>query len=77
MTAYDANKSEKTAVDLSKAAGHIAAEYVYLYPPGIPYLVPGEKITPEMITLLLEYQKRGFVLKGLKDTEGQTILVVL
>ena len=30
---------------LEESAGKIAAEFVYLYPPGIPIIVPGEQIT--------------------------------
>lgn len=38
--------------ELEEAAGRICAEYVVLYPPGIPLLVPGEIIQPEIIQRL-------------------------
>ncbi len=37
-----------------KAAGRIAAEYVWSYPPGIPLLVPGEEITPAFLRCIGE-----------------------
>ena len=47
------------------AQGHIAAEYAYIYPPGIPFVVPGEKITEEVITYLNKYEQSGFVIEGI------------
>ncbi len=41
---------EWLAVD--QAAGRIAAEYVWAYPPGIPLLVPGEEITPSFLACI-------------------------
>ena len=76
MTAYTADKAEKTELPLGKAADRIAGEYVYLYPPGIPYLVPGEKITEDMVSLLVSLRQQGFSLRGMKDKRGQIIWVV-
>lgn len=47
--------------------GCISAEYAYLYPPGIPLIVPGERISSELIELLEYYQKAGFEIEGLKE----------
>lgn len=38
-------------VKLKEAAGRIAAEYAWAYPPGIPVLAPGERITENMISV--------------------------
>ena len=46
------------------AEARISAEYAYLYPPGIPLIVPGERISPETISLLLQYQAAGFLIEG-------------
>lgn len=40
------------AVPLHQAAGRIAAASAGLYPPGIPLVCPGERISPEVISLL-------------------------
>ena len=47
------------------APGHVAAEYAYIYPPGIPFIVPGEKITEEVIAYLNKYEQSGFTIEGL------------
>ena len=58
---------------LAQAAGKISGEYVYLYPPGIPLVVPGEQISENMVKTFLWYQSRGFSLQGLEDYEGKNI----
>lgn len=47
-----------------RAEGRISAEYAYLYPPGIPLIVPGERISKETVSLLLQYQAAGFLIEG-------------
>lgn len=46
--------------------GKISVEYAYVYPPGIPLIVPGERISEEVILLIEEYSKMGFQIEGLK-----------
>lgn len=47
------------------AQGHIAAEYAYIYPPGIPFIVPGEEISEEAVSYLYKYEKLGFTIEGI------------
>lgn len=44
--------------------GKVAAEYAYIYPPGIPLIVPGEEINMETIGLLKRYRQLGFQIEG-------------
>lgn len=44
----EALEREREWIEIGKCENRIAAEYVYLYPPGIPLLVPGEIITPQI-----------------------------
>ena len=44
MTIDQALDAEQKTVRLEEAAGAVSGDYVYLYPPGIPILVPGEAI---------------------------------
>lgn len=44
---------------LAGAAGRVAAESVWAYPPGIPLVVPGEEITPAFLALLAEMEAQG------------------
>ena len=76
LTPYEAYNLRKDSVLLEESIGNIAGEYVYLYPPGIPLVVPGEEITKEIIEKIKEYKQAGLHIKGMKDHNNETILVV-
>lgn len=59
--AWDAPHEE---ISLTKAADRIAGEFVSLYPPGIPLLVPGELITREMTENIRECERLGLSVFG-------------
>lgn len=63
------------AVPLAEAAGHVAAETVYLYPPGIPTVVAGERVTQDVAARLAGAEARGFELRGRMDRTPGTILI--
>ena len=52
---------------LADSVGQIAGVYVYLYPPGIPILVPGEVIQEEIIEEIQNFMSSGLEVKGLVD----------
>ena len=56
--------------------GRIAAELVYVYPPGIPIVAPGEQITESIVKTIMRYQDLGLFVEGMKDKSGRTISVV-
>ncbi|MDO4416687.1 MAG: beta-eliminating lyase-related protein [Eubacteriales bacterium] len=58
-TMAEAASQDTEEVPVSDAAGRVCAEYIYFYPPGIPFLVPGEVITGEHCRLLLRAQAEG------------------
>lgn len=76
MTLSDAFNADKEQVGLSDSVGKISTEFIYLYPPGIPLVVPGERMTEEMVLLVEDYKKRGFPVQGLKDQFCKSIFVV-
>ena len=61
---------------LEECVGKISAEFVYLYPPGIPLIVPGEQITGQFVKKLNIYKEKGLELQGLEDYTGSKIKVV-
>lgn len=63
-------------LELSMAAGRISKEFVSVYPPGIPLLVPGERITEETLECLNGYVAAGLSVQGLSDGTLSTILAV-
>ncbi len=62
-------------IPFEKSEGMAAATYVYLYPPGIPLLVPGEVISEELLAQIDIYRQSGLEVKGLKE-EGSKITVL-
>lgn len=66
----------RESVPLEKAAGRVAAEEVAFYPPGIPAIVPGEIVTPEVIDYLRETARIGLKVTGPHDPSLSTICVV-
>jgi arginine decarboxylase len=63
-------------VPLSKAAGHISAQTLTPYPPGIPVLIPGERITQEMIDFVRDLADKDVRISGQETEELRTVKVV-
>jgi arginine decarboxylase len=62
--------------DVDAAVGRVSAESIAGYPPGIPALLPGERITAEAIAYLRELRTSGARLHGASDPEFRTIVVL-
>lgn len=62
-------QKEKEEIFLDEAEGKVMAGYVNLYPPGIPILVPGERITKEHITLIEGYLADKMHVQGMTDSK--------
>lgn len=72
---FEALESEREWVELEKAEDKICGDYIYLYPPGIPLLVAGERIKKSHITALLSYKKADFYVKGMKEIEEENKVI--
>lgn len=70
-----ADKAGTALVMWEAAIGYVSAEYAYLYPPGSPLIVPGERITAEAVRLLDWYQAKGYSIEGLKRERYIEILI--
>ena len=66
----------RRAVPFKEAAGYVSGELVYLYPPGIPQLVPGERITGQALDFLQSCLEEGYVLSGMEDVTEKTLMVL-
>lgn len=71
--AFYAQIEEKRLIDAENA---ISAEFVMCYPPGIPLLAPGEKITKEIMDHIAYAKAKGCQLTGTQDMQVETIKVV-
>ena len=56
--------AEKTSLPIEECSGKICTEFVMCYPPGIPILAPGERITAEIIEYIRYAGEKGCVLTG-------------
>jgi len=63
-------------VPLKKAYGHISAQTLTPYPPGIPVLIPGERITKEICEYLLKLSSEDIRVSGQETEKLKTIKVV-
>jgi arginine decarboxylase len=64
-------------VPVERAVGRISAESIAGYPPGIPALLPGERITEEVVTYLRELTGAGARLHGAADPAFTTVRVLV
>ena len=76
MTISEAMDGRKKSIALKESAGSISGEFVYIYPPGIPVLVPGEYISKEILHLILSYIDKKLPVQGVGDIKLQTIRIV-
>jgi arginine decarboxylase len=67
--------AEKVVVDA--AVGRISCESIASYPPGVPALLPGERITAQTVAYLRELAASGARLHGASDPAFRTINVLL
>ena len=72
----DAYFSDKRSVKLENAVDEISGESVMIYPPGIPIVTPGEKITKEMIEHIKLWKKEEAQLQGTEDPYVENIRVL-
>ena len=61
----------------AEAAGRIAAESLAAYPPGIPNVLPGERLTAETLDYIHTTLEHGGSLRGASDRKLETIRVVV
>jgi lysine decarboxylase len=63
-------------IPFSEAVGRIAAESLAAYPPGIPNVLPGERLTQETVDYINEVVEHGGWVRGAVDRSLKTIRVV-
>lgn len=63
-------------VALRESGGRISGEYIYIYPPGIPIVAPGEEISGEALDLVLRFMEQGLPVQGPQDRALEWLLVV-
>jgi lysine decarboxylase len=72
--AYFATKTR--IVPLNEAVGHILAENVIPYPPGVPLLIPGEIMEQRHLDYVRHLIDKGSTIVGTEDSSIQTVRIV-
>ena len=76
LSPQDAFYSQRRSLALADAIGEVCGEFVMCYPPGIPILAPGERITREIVDYIQFAKERGCSLQGTEDPEVNHINVI-
>ena len=76
LSLQEAFYSERKSLTLDESVGQVCGEFVMCYPPGIPILAPGERITREIVDYIQFAKERGCSLQGTEDPEVNHINVI-
>ena len=76
MTISQALESPKRIVARAESRGCICGEFVYIYPPGIPILAPGEWINRRVLEIIEDYIEKGLPVQGPEDETLKTLRVI-
>jgi len=77
MTPREAFLGPQEPVPIETAIGRVAAESLAAYPPGIPNVFPGERLTPQTISYIKRTVEQGGIVRGLSDPTLRTIRVAV
>lgn len=69
MEIYDAKSRAEIRVPMEDAVGRVSSDFIYIYPPGIPIVTPGEILSRECIRGIRRALEFGRDVKGV-ETEG-------
>ena len=76
MAPQEAFYAKKRRVPMRESTGLVAGEFVMSYPPGIPIVAPGERITPDVLEHILFAKEKGCFMTGTEDMDLNFIQVV-
>lgn len=74
MTIARAQEQKKEQTPLLQASGCVSGDYVYLYPPGIPLVAPGERITDKILSDIESCRRLGLKVLGVADGKMCTLV---
>ena len=77
MTPRAAFLGDQEVVPFSESTGRIAAESLAAYPPGVPNVLPGERLSDETIDFIEDSLAHGGQVRGANDRTLRTVRVVV
>ena len=76
LTPQQAFYAPKESLPLAQTRGRICSEFVMCYPPGIPIVAPGEKITEQILAYISYAKQKGSSLTGPEDAQIEYLNVI-
>ncbi|HIU31886.1 MAG TPA: aminotransferase class I/II-fold pyridoxal phosphate-dependent enzyme [Candidatus Caccousia avistercoris] len=76
VSPQDAFYAPKESLPLRETAGRVCSEFVMCYPPGIPILAPGERITPQILDYIEYAKRKGCSMTGPENPEIERLNVL-
>ena len=76
LTPQAAFYAPKVSLPLERTEGCICGEFVMCYPPGIPILAPGERITKDILDYIRFAKDKGCLITGPLDVDIEYLSVV-
>ncbi|MGM1049556.1 MAG: aminotransferase class I/II-fold pyridoxal phosphate-dependent enzyme [Bacillota bacterium] len=77
MSPRDAFYADTETVLFEQSSGRIIAESIYVYPPGIPILMPGQIISQDVVDYIIRHVEAGLPIKGPEDSTTKEVKVVV
>ena len=74
MQMRDAEDAPQQEIPLEESVGKVSAGFVFLYPPGIPVIVPGEEINGKFVKDMKQCMQLGLDVEGL-SSDGRITIV--
>ena len=69
VSPQEAFYADSESLPIKDTAGRVCSEFVMCYPPGIPILAPGERITPEILNYIRYAKEKGCSMTGPEDPD--------
>ena len=76
VSPQEAFYAEKESLPIDATAGRICSEFVMCYPPGIPILAPGERITKKILEYIAYAKAKGCSMTGTEDAAIERLNVL-
>lgn len=73
---FDCTKKEKIKEKFSNCEGKVSGEYVWIYPPGVPLILPGEVIDRKMIEYITRLSKENFEILSTEKGMPKSISII-
>lgn len=71
----EAKTKEWEEILLKDAADQISGEFIYAYPPGIPFIVPGEVVSEVILDDIMNMKQQGISIQGMQDENAEKLRI--